>query len=143
MKQILVLTIGICLLFASVPAMADQAEDEAAIRKVVKELYATWNAKDLAPHFALLDEDFLHRDVLKKGKVAYREYLEKLFSSEEYTRVKQGEEIDFVFVTPDVAIFRNHAEDLEPALKFISAWVFTKKSGNWLLSAFFWWPIEE
>ncbi len=142
MKQILVLTIGICLLFASVPAMADQAEDEAAIRKVVKELYATWNAKDLAPHFALLDEDFLHRDVLKKGKVAYRNE-RSCFQAKSTLRVKQGEEIDFVFVTPDVAIFRNHAEDLEPALKFTSAWVFTKKSGNWLLSAFFWWPIEE
>ncbi len=45
MKHLLILTIGFCLLLTSVPAMADQAADEAAMRKVAKELNATWNAK--------------------------------------------------------------------------------------------------
>ena len=142
MKYLMILTVGICLLLTSVPAMADQAADEAAIRKVVKETFATWNAKDLEAHMALIDENFVEND-LEKGKAAHRKRLEKLFSSEGYTQVKLGEEIDFVFVTPDLAIYRTHGEDLEPAMKWISAWILSKKSGNWLLSADFWWPVEE
>ncbi len=38
MKYLIILTIGVCLLFASVPAMADQAADEAAIRKLMRKV---------------------------------------------------------------------------------------------------------
>ncbi len=41
MKHLLILTVGICLLI-SVPSMADQAEDEAAIREACEQLFAPW-----------------------------------------------------------------------------------------------------
>ena len=141
MKYLMILTVGICLLLASVPAMADQAADEAAIRQAVKKLDATWNAKDLDAHVALIDENYVLND-RKKGKAAHREYLEKLWSSEDYSQYKD-EEIDLVFVTSDVAIYRMNSLELRTNEKSITAWIFSKKSGRWLLSAGFWWPVEE
>ena len=47
MERLLVLTVGICLLLTSVPAKADQAEDEAAISNVVDQVYAAMNRHDL------------------------------------------------------------------------------------------------
>lgn len=38
MKRSMILFVGICVLFSSIPAMADQAADEAAVRKVVERL---------------------------------------------------------------------------------------------------------
>ncbi len=47
MKYLMILTIGICLLLTSAPAMADQAEDEAAIRKLIEaKLLAAYNNQD-------------------------------------------------------------------------------------------------
>ncbi len=142
MRNLGILMIGVCLCFLTSSAMANQAQDEATIRGLVKELFATWNAKDLDAHFALIDNDFVQNG-LKKGKVAHREYLKKLFSGEEYTHGKLGDEIDIGFLTPEVAIYRAHGEDVEPSLKWEGAWFFSRKSGNWLLSAFFWWPADQ
>lgn len=140
MKQALILTVGICLLI-SVPVMADQAADEGAVRKVAKKLNDTWNAKDLDAHFALIDKDFVMND-RKKGKAAHREFLTQFWSSEEYSQIK-NDEVDLVFVTPDVAIYRINGLRLEWNQKLILAWIFSKKSGNWLLSAAFWQDVEQ
>ncbi len=45
MKYLTALTIGACLLFSSTP-MAAQAEDEAAIRKVMEQVNAAFNNHD-------------------------------------------------------------------------------------------------
>jgi len=134
--------LGVYFLVGLVPAMANQVEDEAAIRKVMEKLFSTWNAKDLDVHFALIDESFVENDN-EKGKAAHREYLEKLFSSEDYSQIKLGDEIDCVFVTPDVAIYRSYGLFLKSNQKWTGAWVFSKKTGNWLLSAAFGCNVEE
>ncbi len=38
MKRLMILTVGRCLLFAAVPAMAQSAADEAAVRKANEEM---------------------------------------------------------------------------------------------------------
>ncbi len=43
MKYLMILTIGVCLLIGTVPVMADQAADEAAVRKVMEQVYTTAN----------------------------------------------------------------------------------------------------
>ena len=56
MKRLLVLTIGICLLLTSVPVMADQAEDEAAIRKAYQKLLTAFNNHDAKAMMAMAAE---------------------------------------------------------------------------------------
>ena len=141
MKSLMILTVGACLLLTSVPALADQAADEAAIRKVVAKLRATWDAKDVEAHMALIDENFVMND-LRKGKAAHREWLKKLFSSEEYSK-HEIDEIDIIFVTPDVAIYRRSGLELKSNNKWTGHLIFSKKSGAWLLSASSWRLTEE
>ena len=141
MKYLMILTIGVGLLLSSIPAMADQTADEAAIRKAAKELNATWSEKDLDAHMALIDDNFVMNDV-EKGKAAHRERLEQLWASEDYSQVKHSEQ-DVVFLTSDVAIYRINGLRVEWNRKVIIAWIFSKKGGNWLLSAAFWQDVEE
>ena len=46
MKYLMILTVGVCLLIGTVPAMADEAADEAAIRKVVRQITQAFNNKE-------------------------------------------------------------------------------------------------
>ena len=55
MKHLMFLTFGICLLLTSVPAMADQADDEAAIRTVIEALISTMNDGDAKSMMAYVD----------------------------------------------------------------------------------------
>jgi hypothetical protein len=88
-----------------------------------------------------IGEDFVMND-REKGKAAHREFLTQLWSSEGYSQIK-NEEVDLVFLTPDVAIYRINGLRLEWNQKLILAWIFSKKNGNWLLSAAFWQDVEE
>ena len=56
MKYLMILTVGVCLLFATVPAVADQAADEAAVREANEQRIAVWNAKDVKAYLAFFDE---------------------------------------------------------------------------------------
>ncbi len=56
MKRLLVLGIGVCLLASVGYVSADQKEDEAAIKQVIKEIFDTWNANDGEAMGALFDE---------------------------------------------------------------------------------------
>jgi len=141
MKYLMIFTVGVCLLVGTVPAIADQAADEAAIRKVMSELNATWNAKELDAHMALIDEDFFMNDG-KRGKSTHREWLEKHFSSEDFSKHKI-KETDIIFLTPGVAIYRRSGLALKTNRKWTGHSIFTKKSGQWLLSASSWRFEEE
>ncbi len=46
MKYLMILLVGVCLLIGTVPAVADQAADEAAIRELNKQIYAAVNKHD-------------------------------------------------------------------------------------------------
>jgi hypothetical protein len=53
----MILTVGIFLLFASVPAVADQVEDEAAIRELQKQVYIAASSHDAKAWLAAATED--------------------------------------------------------------------------------------
>ena len=71
MKCLLTLTIAACMLLASVPVMAEQDADEAAVRKAVEQLYAAMNAHDAQGYLALCDESFESPDGATKGRIAW------------------------------------------------------------------------
>ncbi len=147
MKYLFILTIGFCLLFTSVPAMADQAEDEAAIRKVVEQVNAAYNKKDAKAMASCITENFENWSGTRKGRKQSSEYW-----ASDKGQYKQLDEIGIIFVTPDVAIFKEHGENTGgldadgkplPPQKVLEAWVLVKKNGNWLGAAIFTRPIEE
>jgi len=152
MKYLITLTIGVCLLFSSVPAMADQAEDEAAIRKVVEQLNAAFNNHD-AKGMAALWETSLVESWNGSAKGAARvEYYADLFKRQPSIKSKRLEEIGIIFFTPDVAVYKALMDNTGlvdedgkplPQLKWLGAWVMVKRNGKWLSAAFFSRPIEE
>ena len=152
MKRLLILTIGFCLLLSSVPVMADQAEDEAAIRKVVEQVYAALNKHDAKAMGALYVDDFENWSGSIKGRVAWEKNLSELFENSKDSQWKQLEEIAIIFVTPDVAIYKDRHElsgwvDADgqqlPPLKRLWGGMFAKKNGKWLIAGQFIRRIEE
>ena len=146
MKYLMIITVGICLLI-SVPAMADQAADEAAIREVVKQANAAFNNHDAKAMAAFDVENIESWDGKRKG----RKQLSEWFASMK-GQYKQLDEIGITFVTPDVAIFKEYGENTDrldadgkplPPQKALEAWVLVKKNGKWLGAAIFTRPAEE
>ena len=150
MKHLLILTVGICLLI-SIPAMADQAADEAAIRKMQQQTNGRpcqarrqGNRGSHGRGFSKLG--WHGKRSGSRRKTAYGEF-----------RTAEGsgkilDEIGIVFVTPDVAIYKFSVEitgslDAEgkplPPLKMLYASVCVKKNDKWLRAAVFNRPIEE
>ncbi len=151
MKYLITLTIGVCLLFSSVPAMAVQAEDEAAIRKVFEQHNAAFNNHDAEGLIALSDQSTESWDGSRKG-AAQVEYYADLFKRQPSIKSKRLEEIGIIFVTPDVAVYKARMDNTGlvdedgkplPQLKWLGAWVMVKKNGKWLSAAFFSRLIEE
>jgi uncharacterized protein (TIGR02246 family) len=151
MKHLLILAVGICMLI-SVPAIAGQGEDEAAIREAAEKivaLYNSHNAKALVTHF---DDSGEFWDGTNKGRAKLEEFFTNVFNRAKNVTLKQLEEIGIVFITPDVAIHKVRRQltgmvDVEgnqvPDRKEMLARVFVKKNGQWLLAAWFTRPIEE
>ena len=151
MKYLIIFTIGVCLLFSSVPAMADQSEDEAAIRKVREQTNAAFNSHDAEGMAALRDPSAESWNSDIKG-AAWVEHYADLFKRQPNIKAHCLEEIGIVFVTSDVAIYKARMDNtglvdeegkLLPQLKWLGAWVMVKKNSKWLVAAFFSRPIEE
>jgi uncharacterized protein (TIGR02246 family) len=153
MKYLLILTVGICLLI-SVPAMADQAEDEAAIRKVEEMYIAAYNAHDSeAVHATYVEDVQVWRGHIS-GRAAATKNLAEVFAGPyKNLKVKVENEIGIVFITPDVAIYKavlagsgmvdEEGKALPPA-KNMYAKVYVKKNGKWLgAHGYFSRPIEQ
>ena len=147
MKYLVILTVGTCLLLSSVPLMADQAADEAAIRNAVKQINEAWNKKDAKGMASGLIENFENWPGKRKGRKELSEYWASVKG-----QGKQLDEIGIIFVTPDVAIFKERVEltgmfDAAgkplPPRKTLEAWVVVKKNGKWMGAAFFQRTIEE
>jgi len=147
MKYLVILTVGVCLLLTSVPVMADQAADEAAIREVVKQAIAAFNKHDAKGMAAFDVENIESWDGKRKGRKQISEFLASMKG-----QYKQLDEIGIIFVTPDAAIFKEHGENTGgidadgkplPPQKALEAWVLVKKNGKWLAAAIFTRPIEE
>ena len=153
MRHLLILTVGICLLLTSVPAMSDQAADEAAIRKARKEMIEAVNKHDAKAMVALVAE--INENWLgdRKGRKAYEEQTAEGFKTRwKDLKYKDWEEIGIIFVTSDVAIYKATAEvigvkDTEgkplPPIKELEALVYRKIDGKWMEVAYFNRPIEE
>jgi ketosteroid isomerase-like protein len=146
MKYLMILTVGVCLLFSSVPVIADQAEDEAAIREVVKQLYTAVNKHDVKAYVALCAENVESWNGDVKGRAAMEQYLSNTFANAKDIHIELTDEIGIVFVTPDVAIHK-HNDVLTGSLnadgKRLSARIFVKKNGNWFQAMYLARPIEQ
>ena len=151
MKYLITLTIGVCLLFSSVPAMAVQAEDEAAIRKAMEQKIAAFNNHDAKGMAALWDKSAESWDGSRK-RAAQAEYYADMFKRQPSIKSKRLEEIGIIFFTPDVAVYKALMDNTGmvdedgkplPQVKWLGAWIMVKKNGKWLGAAFFSRPIEE
>ena len=152
MRNLMILFVGVCLLLASVPAMADQAADEAAVKKVMDQINAAYNnhdAKTLSSHIA---EDYENWARTQRGRAAAIEAMSAAWQRQKDLQFKRLEELGIVFMSPDVGIYKVRCEstgELDedekpvPASKWLGAWVFSKQGGKWLCSAFFSRPIDE
>ncbi len=152
MKYLITLTIGVCLLFSSVPAMAVQAEDEAAIRKVMEQNQAAFNNHDAKGMAALSETSLIESWDGSRKWTAGNEYMADMFKRQPSIKSKILEEIGIIFFTPDVAVYKALMDNTGlvdedgkqlPQLKWLGAWVMVKKNGEWLSAAFFTRPIEE
>lgn len=152
MKLLMIFTVGAYLLLASVPATADQAEDEASIRSATKQYVAAFNKHDAMAIAALVDEDCETWEGDIKGRAAMEETYVDIFANNEHVQYKLTDEIGIVFVTPEVAIYKHNDEitgalDADgkplPPIKRLSAKLFVKKNGSWLWAAHFYRRIEE
>jgi ketosteroid isomerase-like protein len=100
---------------------------------------------------ALVTEDYKSWDDTVKGRAALEKNMTELFEGQ-HIHVKQLEEIGIIFVTPDVAIYKQRTvwtgwvdEDGKPTppVKQLTANVYVKQSGKWLEAAWFSRDIEE
>jgi hypothetical protein len=152
MKRLMILTVGVCLLFAAVPVTAQSAADEAAVREAAKGANAAWNKQDIEAFSARVDERAETWGGTIKGKKATLDNALQSWERQKDGQWKLLEEIGVAFVTSDVAIyktryetsgFRDSSGNPEPPAKVLVAQVMVKRNGKWLQNVFLSRPIEE
>ncbi len=88
MKKLMLLTIGMALLL-TLPAMADQAADEAAIREVFEQMTIAHNNYDAKGVAALTDEVFeVSWDGSQKGRTALEKRYSEMFKRQKDMKYK-------------------------------------------------------
>jgi len=150
MKHLMILTAGICLLMVSLPVMADQAEDEASIRKLRARAIKAWNTKDLDTIEDIYAEDAWVAEGMKVSELL--KAVPALYEGEwKEFHIEQLKEIDITFVTPNVAIFMSRQVysgvfdkqgNLLPSTEVLYKEVFVKRDGKWRGYHWDWRPIE-
>jgi ketosteroid isomerase-like protein len=132
--------------------MADKAEDEAAIRKAVEQLFAAMHKHDAKAYGALCAENFETWEGDVKGRAAMEKLMSDTFATAKDIQFELLDEIGIVFAAPDVAIYKHtdkitgaldDDEEPLPPFKRLSARVFVKQNGNWLFATHFYRTIEE
>ena len=148
----MILTVGVCLLFCSVPVMADQAEDEAAIRKATQQFMAAYNKKDTKAVVATIGDNCQNWLGTRKSRADYVKWYEERFEQQKTHQRKLSEEVGIDFITPDIAIHKFRIEftgwvDADgkpvPPGKRLLAWLYMKKNGQWMRRANFGRQITE
>ncbi len=150
MKRLLVLGIGVCLLVSLGFVFADQKEDEAAIKQVIKEIFDTWNANDGEAMGALFDEpnyDFTGHS----NRADAEAYVKQMHADYKDAKATLIKDIGVIFLKPDVAIQRriteyrsSSAPEGMPTLVWNrTASVLMKKNGKWLVVAQFSSPMTD
>lgn len=152
MKYLRILMIGLCLLFVSSPAIADQTADEAAVRETVKKALDEYNKRDLKAHLFMLTEDYENWTGSEKGLKVREEHLVERWKVQKTAQYNVVEELGIHFVAPNVAIYKARCEGTGevredgtsiPSYKWFGAWVLVKKGGKWLIAELFSRPIEK
>ena len=172
MKYLMILTVGVFLLFASVPAVAQSTADEAAIREANEQRIAAWHAKDVKAYLAFYDDDCTQdwtggpcmAEIRESGEFpeAWKTGAGRWDTSgttcmnchnaNANAKIKVDKEIGIAFITPDVAILRYTTENTGfldadgkpvPPGKLQYATVYGKKDGKWLIASLLFQMIEE
>jgi ketosteroid isomerase-like protein len=146
MRHAIILLVGISMLI-SVPAVADQAADEAAIRKAMDDLLTIYNKHDENAFAALWDEKTILFTTKAEGSTEIAGLIAGIFERHKRSiQSRELEELGLDFVTADVAVLRVRLEftqryDREgnqaPDRKAEIGYVLVKKNGKWLFSAAF------
>ena len=131
MKQLFILVGFVCLIAVLLPACAPapepepepevdaapakpqvdlQAEDEAAIREVMEQADVFMNKLDAKAYAALFDQIYENWTGSIKGRAALEKDNAESFKNQKTGQYTAGDEIGLIFVTPDVAIFKEHGE---------------------------------
>jgi uncharacterized protein (TIGR02246 family) len=143
------------LLFSSVGLMTigQSADDEAAIRKLVKQAYTNFNNHDIEAQFALADENFENFNAKLKGREANQKFWAEVFKTRfKNVKYKQIEEIGIQFITPNVAIYKDRYEfsgvldkegNSRPKSTWNNAYVLVKKDGKWKYATVIQWSPDR
>ena len=152
MKYLMISLVGVCLLLTSVPAMADQAADEAAIRKLIEQDNEAFNKHDAKAMAVACAKNYESWNGKRKGPAAFEKMMAEYFANQKDVQAKELEVIGIIFLTPDVAIYKSRKQytnrlDADgkplPTGKILAASVFVKENGKWLWAADFDRTIEE
>ncbi len=152
MRYLMILTLGVSLLFGSLPAMADQADDETAIRDVIKKINDAWNRHDVPAVVANFSKDWENWEGTWKGSATLEKEMAAVHERQPKHERKLLDEIGIVFISPSVAIYRGHVESINwidengktlPTAKQRFARVFRKENGKWLAVASFRTRVDE
>ena len=146
MRLYMIVAAVVAFLTSVTPLVAGQAEDEAAIRKVMEQAYTFANEHDARGLTGLLTEKWEDWGGVRKGRAAWEKYWSELWARQEEAQGKMLEEIGIIFVSPNVAIFKAIDETTGmldaggkplPSRKDLNAHVLVKKDGAWLFVAVF------
>jgi ketosteroid isomerase-like protein len=151
----MILTIGMCLLIAAVPAVAQNAADEAAIREASKQSRELLNKGDIKGHLDMYADPFMvfgNAAAIRTGhETNHQESIAR--SKDNPANTKMLDEIGIVFLSADSAIHQFRVQDtggidedgnaMPSPRKAYIARVYMKQNGKWLLKAIFDTPIEE
>ena len=150
MKRLMLLAVGVCLLASLGHVVADQKEDEAAINKVIKAIFDTWNANDGEAMAALFEDGWLNF-AGQQRRADQAQSVKKNHADFKNAKATLIKDIGVVFLKPDVAIQRRITEysaSSGPAGMPTLVWnrtasVLMKKNGEWLVVAQFAAPMTE
>ena len=114
--------------------------------------YSALNERDLKTLIPLFDENYENWSGTTKGRVAWEKWISEYLDHQKDIQFKFLEEIGIVFVTPDVAIYKDRHEvsgsvDADgkklPTQTRFWASVWAKRNGNWLMTTQFVQVVEQ
>lgn len=153
MKYPIIFKVGLCLLIAAAPAIAQSAADEASIKEALTQLETAYNKHDEKAVAGLWGETAIEYRRETKGREAIEKRIAGIFDRHKRSiQYKVLEELGFAFLTPDVALVRQRVvftnrfdeggESL-PDNNELVAFVFVKKNNTWKMRAILENTIDE
>ena len=151
--MIMILTVGVWLFFATAPATAQSAADEAAVREALTQLETAYNNHDEKAVAGLWGDTAIEYRRETKGREAIEKRLAGIFDRHKRSiKYQVLEELGFAFLTPEVALVRQRVVftnrfDADgaslPDNNELVAIVFVKKNNTWKMGAILENTIDE